>query len=82
MQLKGTSLNNYVHSGDTFEYDMALTAISGNESGNSIEDSALPPDLTDDDRVDMDDLARAAAVWLTTYGLNDLSVIAENWLVY
>jgi len=35
-----------------------------------------------DDRVDLEDLAKIAAVWLKTYDLNDLSVIAENWLVY
>jgi hypothetical protein len=51
-------------------------------SANSNEGSALPPDLTDDDKIDLEDLAKIAEAWLANYDINDLSAIAENWLVY
>jgi len=66
--------------GTTYHYVVKAVDTSGNESDNSNEDSALPPDLTDDNRVDIKDLARVASLWLTTYDINDLSVVAANWL--
>ena len=80
----GVQKNDYVDdaadTGTVYFYTVRAVDTFGNESGNSNEDSALPPDLTDDNRVDMADLAEVASVWLTTYDLTDLSVVAENWL--
>ena len=66
--------------GTTYFYAVRAVDTSGNESGNSNEDSALPPDLTDDNRVDLKDLAKVAEVWLTTYDLTALLAIAQSWL--
>ena len=77
---KSKYVDNGANNGTTYHYVVKAVDTSGNESGNSNEDSALPPDRTDDNRVDLKDLAKVAAAWLTTYDLNDLSVIAANWL--
>jgi hypothetical protein len=75
-------LDNTVDNGTTYYYAVTAADTAGNVSGNSNEDSALPPDLTDDNKVDLADLAIVAKEWLTTYDINDLSAIAESWLVY
>jgi hypothetical protein len=75
-------LDDSVNNGTLYYYAVTATDTSGNVSDYSDEDSALPPDLTDDDKIDFADLAKVAEVWLTTYDINDLSAIAENWLIY
>jgi fibronectin type 3 domain-containing protein len=68
------------NNGVMYYYVVTAKDTSGHTSGNSNEGSALPPDLTDDDRIDLEDLAKVAQAWLTTYNMNDLLVIAEHWL--
>jgi hypothetical protein len=75
-------LDNTVDNGTRYYYAVIAKDTSGNMSGNSNEDGALPPDLTDDDKIDLEDLAEVAHAWLTAYDISDLSVIAENWLAY
>ncbi len=77
---KSEYVDNVADNGTTYHYVVKAVDTSGNESGNSNEDSALPPDLTDDNRVNMKDLAKVGQVWLASYDLDDLLVIAENWL--
>lgn len=74
--------DNSVDNGTTYYYVVSATDTSGHVSGNSNEDSAMPPDMTDDNKVDLADLAKVAETWLITYDINDLSAIAESWLVY
>jgi len=71
-----------VDNGTKYYYVVTALDASNNESGISDQDSALPPDLTEDDKIDLEDLAMIAAGWLTTYNMDALSAIAENWLVY
>jgi fibronectin type 3 domain-containing protein len=75
-------LDNNVDNGTRYFYVVTAKDTSGHVSGNSNEDRALPPDLTDDDKIDLGDLAEVVQAWLTTYDIDDLSVIAENWLAY
>ena len=79
---KSEYVDNAVDDGTTYYYVVTAIDASGNESDDSNQDSALPPDITDDDKIDISDLAKVAEMWLITYGLNDLSVIAENWLIH
>lgn len=71
-----------VMDGSKYFYVVKTVDTADNESANSNEDSALLPDLTGDDKIDLEDLAKVASQWQTTYGINDLSVIAENWLAF
>ncbi|MCE5186096.1 MAG: AbfB domain-containing protein [Planctomycetaceae bacterium] len=75
-------LDNTVDNGTTYYYTVSATDTSGHVSAGSNEDSALPPDLTDDDKIDLADFVKIAEAWLTTFHISDLSVIAENWLAY
>ena len=68
-----------VSNGTKYYYAVTAVDTSGNASGNSDEDSALPPDLTDDDKIDLEDFAVIASQWLAGYDTSDLSVIAEYW---
>ena len=75
-------MDNSAANGENYYYVVAAADTSSDVSGYSNQDSALPPDLTDDDIIDLKDLVEVASQWLTTYDLDDLSVIAENWLVH
>ncbi len=74
-------VDNTVNNGTTYYYVVTAENTSANESGYSNEDSALPPDLTDDDKINLEDFAKVAEAWLTTHDMTDLSVVAENWLL-
>jgi hypothetical protein len=71
-----------VMDGSKYYYVVKTVDTANNESANSNQDSALPPDLTGDDKIDLKDLAKMASQWQTTYDINDLLVIAENWLAF
>lgn len=73
-------LDSDVENGTAYYYVVTAKDTSGHVSGHSDEDSALPPDLTDDDQINLEDLAKFAEAWLTTYDISALSAIAENWL--
>ncbi len=75
-------IDNTTTDGAKYYYAVAATDTSSNESGKSNEDSALPPDLTDDDIIDLEDVTELAETWLTVYCVDDLLAIAENWLIY
>jgi hypothetical protein len=74
-------LDNSVDNGTRYYYAVTAADTSGNVSAESNEDSALPPDLTDDDKIDLADFAKVAEAWLTTSDINDLSALAESWLL-
>ena len=71
-----------VENGTKYYYSVVSKDTSGHISENSEEDTALPPDLNDDDKIDLEDFAEVAQTWLSGYTSSDLAVIADNWLVY
>jgi len=42
----------------------------------------LLPDLTNDGKVNFEDLSELASAWLTIYDLESLLTISDNWLKY
>lgn len=72
--------DNSVDNGTKYYYVITSKDTSGNTSENSDEDSALPPDLTDDGIINLEDLAEVAMDWLTGYDSDDLTEIAGSWL--
>jgi len=67
--------------GRKYYYVAAAVDSFGNESDFSNEDSHLPPDLTGDDKIDLNDFAVITGAWLTGYQTAELAVIAEYWLI-
>ena len=69
-----------VDNGVKYFYIINAVDSLGNMSEESYQDTAFPPDLTDDDKIDLADISVFAQFWLSDYQISDLDILASNWL--